>query len=66
MHSLLSFFLQALINLLYFCGMNGFVKDRLLQRYFSSEVRDSADAAAEGTDLLTMILQVSYLAGLDA
>ncbi len=27
--------LQAVINLLYFCGMSSFVKDTLLQRYFS-------------------------------
>lgn len=27
---------QALISLLYFCGMTGFVKEKLLQRYFSA------------------------------
>lgn len=26
---------KAMINLLYFCGMTGFVKETLLQRYFS-------------------------------
>lgn len=45
---------QAMINLLYFCGMTGFVKERLLQRYFSSEVRDAADSA-EGIDVLMSI-----------
>jgi len=27
--------LQAMVSLLYFCGMTGFVKERLFQRYFS-------------------------------
>lgn len=30
-----------MINLLYFCGPTSFVKDTLLQRYFSQEVRAS-------------------------
>lgn len=40
---------KAMINLLYFCGMTGFVKETLLQRYFSPEVRA---ACLEGTDVL--------------
>jgi hypothetical protein len=30
---------QAIINLLYFCGMSGFVKDTFLQRYFSQVMK---------------------------
>ena len=48
---------QAMINLLYFCGMTGFVKERLLQRYFSSDVRDTAEST--GADVLLTIRQVS-------
>jgi protein NDRG1 len=39
-----------MINLLYFCGMSSFVKDTLLQRYFSQEVRT---AAGVGPDVIT-------------
>jgi protein NDRG1 len=38
-----------MINLLYFCGMSGFVKDTLLQRYFSQEV---LNAAGSGLDVI--------------
>ncbi|CAK9230833.1 unnamed protein product [Sphagnum tenellum] len=41
---------KAMINLLYFCGMSSFVKDTLLQRYFSQEVRN---AAGVGPDVIT-------------
>lgn len=51
-------FLQAMINLLYFCGMTNFVKDNLMKRYFGLEVRDAADAAGR-TDVLQTIRQVS-------
>jgi len=44
---------QAMISLLYFCGMTGFVKERLFQRYFSLEVRDAA--ISEEADALTTI-----------
>ncbi|KAH8946570.1 hypothetical protein BDL97_12G102400 [Sphagnum fallax] len=40
---------KAMINLLYFCGMSGFVKDTLLQRYFSQEV---LNAAGSGLDVI--------------
>jgi len=43
-----------LINLLYFCGMNGFVKEMLFQRYFSSDIKDAA-AAVGGDDVLKTI-----------
>ncbi|KAG0558969.1 hypothetical protein M758_10G065500 [Ceratodon purpureus] len=45
---------QAMINILYFCGMTEFVKERLFKRYFSSEVRDAA-ASVGGTDVLKTI-----------
>jgi pimeloyl-ACP methyl ester carboxylesterase len=45
---------QAMISLLYFCGMTGFVKERLFQRYFSLEVRDAA-ISEDGADALTTI-----------
>ncbi|XP_024362366.1 protein NDL2 [Physcomitrium patens] len=45
---------QAMISLLYFCGMTEFVKQRLLQRYFSSGVRDAA-ASVGGTYKLATI-----------
>ncbi|XP_024363332.1 protein NDL2 [Physcomitrium patens] len=32
---------KAMINILYYCGATNFVKDSLLQRYFSQEVRAS-------------------------
>lgn len=48
---------QAMISLLYFCGMTEFVKQRFIQRYFSSEVRDAA-ASVGGTDLLATIRRV--------
>lgn len=32
---------QAIINILYYCGSTSFVKDALLHRYFSPEVRAS-------------------------
>jgi protein NDRG1 len=41
---------QAIINLLYFCGMSGFVKDTFLQRYFSQEARTTPGA---GPDVIT-------------
>lgn len=44
----------AMISLLYFCGMTGFVKERLFQRYFSLEVRDAA-ISEDGADALTTI-----------
>lgn len=44
---------QALISLLYFCGMTGFVKEKLLQRYFSAEVRDASAAAGDTDPLMT-------------
>ncbi|XP_024385493.1 protein NDL2 [Physcomitrium patens] len=47
---------QAMINLLYFCGMTNFVKDNLMKRYFGLEVRDAADAAGR-TDVLQTIRQ---------
>jgi protein NDRG1 len=40
--------LQAIINILYYCGATSFVKDALLQRYFSQEVR----ASPMGADVL--------------
>lgn len=49
--------LQALINILYFCGMTGFVKEMLFQRYFSSDVKD----ADGGADVLKTIRRVSGL-----
>lgn len=45
---------QALVNLLYYCGMSGFVKEILFQRYFSPEVRDAAASVGE-TDVLRTI-----------
>lgn len=46
---------QALINLMYFCGMNGFVKEMLLQRYFSADVKDATTTAVGGDDVLKTI-----------
>ncbi|KAG0554806.1 hypothetical protein KC19_12G120600 [Ceratodon purpureus] len=36
---------KAMINILYYCGATSFVKDSLLQRYFSPEVRASSMGA---------------------
>jgi hypothetical protein len=44
------------MKLLYFCGMTGFVKEMLLQRYFSLEILDAA-ASVGGTEVLTTIHQ---------
>ncbi|KAG0574740.1 hypothetical protein KC19_VG286800 [Ceratodon purpureus] len=44
-----------MIKIIYFCGLTGFVKERLLQRYFSSEVRDSSESTLEGLDVLTTV-----------
>ncbi|CAK9232303.1 unnamed protein product [Sphagnum troendelagicum] len=38
---------KAIINLLYFCGMSGFVKDTFLQRYFSQEARTTPGAGPD-------------------
>ncbi|KAG0621307.1 hypothetical protein M758_3G010000 [Ceratodon purpureus] len=50
---------QAMIKIIYFCVLTGFVKERLLQRYFSSEVRDSSESTLEGLDVLTTVRHVS-------
>jgi hypothetical protein len=47
---------QAIINLLYFCGMSGFVKDTFLQRYFSQEARTTSGA---GPDVMMTYRKVS-------
>jgi protein NDRG1 len=47
---------KAIINLLYFCGMSGFVKDTFLQRYFSQEARTTPGA---GPDLIMTYRKVS-------
>lgn len=56
-------FLQAMINLLYFCGMTHFVRESLIKRYFGSEVRDAA-ASVGGADMLKTLCQVSNLPSL--
>nr|XP_024396275.1 protein NDL2-like isoform X2 [Physcomitrium patens] len=47
---------QAMINLLYFCGMTHFVRESLIKRYFGSEVRDAA-ASVGGADMLKTLCQ---------
>jgi pimeloyl-ACP methyl ester carboxylesterase len=47
---------KAIINLLYFCGMSGFVKDTFLQRYFSQEARTTQGA---GPDVIMTYRKVS-------
>ncbi|XWS72151.1 hypothetical protein CRYUN_Cryun02cG0015700 [Craigia yunnanensis] len=37
------FYNKVMSNLLYFCGMSGLLKEFLLQRYFSKEVRGNAE-----------------------